>query len=200
MAKTIVRAFKRFEDAKLAVEQLERTGIKSDQISILVSDIDGRYVDKDRGASGDTGDEAAKGAGAGAGVGGAVGLAAGMGLLVIPGVGQVAAAGWLAATAAGAVAGAALGGAAGGLVGALTHHGLSEHEARAWSGSVRRGDALVSIRAEDADVARIIALLERQGGVDATSKGAVHRPHTEEPLLAAGATRDERVMADTARR
>lgn len=39
---------------------------------------------------------------------------------IIPGVGPVVAAGWLAATAAGAVAGAVAGGAAGGLIGALS--------------------------------------------------------------------------------
>ena len=41
----------------------------------------------------------------GAGIGGAAGLLAGLGLMAIPGIGPVVAAGWLAATAAGAAAG-----------------------------------------------------------------------------------------------
>ena len=48
-------------------------------------------------------------------MGGGAGLLAGLGLLAIPGLGPVVAAGWLAAPAVGAAAGAA----AGGLVGAL---------------------------------------------------------------------------------
>jgi len=201
MSKTIVRAFKRFEDAKLAVAQLEKDGINSDKISILASDIDGRYGGKGRAGAGPVGDEAAKGAEAGAGGGGAVGLAAGLGLLVIPGVGQVVAAGWLAATVAGALAGAAVGGATGGLVGALTHHGVSETDARAWSDSVRRGDTLVSVRAEDGEAARVEDLLAGQGGVDSISEGAVPRTQSGETISTTGSRgpQAERETADATR-
>jgi hypothetical protein len=65
-------------------------------------------------------------------VGGAVGLLAGLGLLAIPGIGPVVAAGWLVSTAAGAAAG----GATGGLIGALTQAGVSEEDAHVYAEGV----------------------------------------------------------------
>jgi hypothetical protein len=75
-------------------------------------------------------------------VGGTAGLLAGLGMLAIPGLGPVVAAGWLAATAVGAVAG----GATGGLVGALVDAGTSEADAHVYSESVRRGGSLVTVK------------------------------------------------------
>jgi hypothetical protein len=80
------------------------------------------------------------GAGVGTAVGGAAGLLAGLGLLAIPGVGPVVAAGWLVATAVGAVAGAATGG----LIGGLTGAGVSEDDAHVYAEGVRRGGSLVA--------------------------------------------------------
>jgi hypothetical protein len=90
--------------------------------------------------------DAAKGAGIGGALGGVAGLLAGLGLLAIPGLGPVVAAGWLASTAAGAAAGAATGG----IVGALVDSGEPEENAHVYSEAVRRGASLVSIRASDA--------------------------------------------------
>jgi hypothetical protein len=59
-------------------------------------------IDRDRDGTDDRAEGAGKGAGIGAGLGGAAGLLAGLGLLAIPGLGPVVAAGWLAATAVGA--------------------------------------------------------------------------------------------------
>ena len=56
-------------------------------------------MDRDRDGVDDRAEGAGKGAGIGAGVGGTAGLLAGLGLLAIPGLGPVVAAGWLAATA-----------------------------------------------------------------------------------------------------
>ncbi len=63
--------------------------------------------------------------------GGAAGVAAGLGLLAIPGIGPVAAAGWLASLAAGAVAG----GATGGIIGALVESGTSKENAAIYARS-----------------------------------------------------------------
>ena len=81
------------------------------------------------------------------GVSGTAGLLAGLGLLAIPGLGPVVAAGWLAATAVGAAAGAATGG----VVGALTEAGVSREDADSYAEGVRRGGTLVSARVADAD-------------------------------------------------
>ena len=105
----------------------------------------------------DRAEGAGKGAGLGAGVGGAAGLLAGLGLLAIPGLGPVVAAGWLAATAVGAAAGAATGG----IVGALTQAGVSEDDAHSYAEGVRRGGTLVSARVGDADRARLDELLNK---------------------------------------
>ena len=90
-------------------------------------------------------------------LGGAAGLLAGLGLLAIPGLGPVVAAGWLAATAVGAAAGAATGG----IVGALTEAGVSKEEAPLYAEGVRRGGTLVSARVPDADRARLDAILNQ---------------------------------------
>ena len=70
-----------------------------------------------------------KGAGIGGALGGGAGLLAGLGLLAIPGLGPVVAAGWLAATAVGAAAGAATGG----IVGALVDAGVDREHADVYS-------------------------------------------------------------------
>ena len=69
-----------------------------------------------------------------------VGLLTGLGLMAIPGVGPVVAAGWLVAT----LAGAAAGGVTGGAVGALTEAGISKDEADVYAEGLRRGGAVVS--------------------------------------------------------
>jgi hypothetical protein len=114
-----------------------------------------KKVDRDRDGVDDRAEGAGKGAGIGAGVGGAAGLLAGLGLLAIPGLGPVVAAGWLAATAAGAAAGAATGG----ILGALTEAGVSEEDAHSYAEGVRRGGTLVSARVADADRTRLDGIL-----------------------------------------
>ena len=84
-------------------------------------------------------------------------MLAGLGLLAIPGLGPVVAAGWLAATAVGAAAGAATGG----VVGALTEAGLSKEEAPLYAEGVRRGGTLVSARVPDGDRARLEGILNQ---------------------------------------
>ena len=78
--------------------------------------------------------------------------------MAIPGIGPLVAAGWLATTLAGAGAGAV----AGGLVGALTGAGVSREEAEVYEEGVRRGHTLVSVRADETDIPRIEAILDRQ--------------------------------------
>jgi len=82
--------------------------------------------------------------------------------MAIPGVGPLVAAGWLATTLAGAGAGAV----AGGLVGALTGAGVSREEAEVYEEGVRRGNTLVSVRADEADIPRIEAILDRRPTTD----------------------------------
>jgi len=160
MAVTISRLYDRYADAERAVTALESAGIPNSDISIVANNSDEWYSGKkDRDGDGvdDRAESAGKGAGIGAGLGGAAGLLAGLGLLAIPGLGPVVAAGWLAATAVGAAAGAATGG----IIGALTEAGVSEEDAHTYAEGVRRGGTLVTARVPDADRAKLDAILER---------------------------------------
>src|ERR1700761_3003633 len=162
MTVTISRLYDNHNDAQQAVRRLESAGVPHSDISLVANNSDGWFntdkkVDRDRDGVDDRAEGAGKGAGIGAGVGGAAGLLAGLGLLAIPGLGPVVAAGWLAATAVGAAAGAATGG----VIGALTQAGISNEDAEAYAEGVRRGGTLVSAKVADADRARLDAILNR---------------------------------------
>jgi hypothetical protein len=162
MTVTISRLYDNYSDAQRAVTNLEAAGVPHSDLSIVANNSDNWYstdkkVDRDRDGVDDRAEGAATGAGVGAGLGGAAGLLAGLGLLAIPGLGPVVAAGWLASTALGAIAG----GATGGVVGALTQAGVSDEEAPLYAEGVRRGGTLVSARVPDADRARYEAILDQ---------------------------------------
>lgn len=172
MTVTISRLYNSYSDAAKAVNDLEGAGVPHSDISLVANNSDDWYstdkkIDKNRDGTDDRAEAAGKGAGVGAGVGGAAGLLAGLGLLAIPGLGPVVAAGWLAATAAGAAAGAATGG----VIGALTEAGLSSDDAQAYAEGVRRGGTLVSARVPDSDKGRLEAILNRSA-VDVESRRA----------------------------
>lgn len=162
MTITISRLYDNYSDAQRAVNDLEAAGVSHSDISIVANNSDNWYsadkkIDRDRDGVDDRAEGAGAGAGIGAGVGGAAGLLAGLGLLAIPGLGPVVAAGWLAATAVGAAAGAA----AGGIIGALTEAGVSKDDAETYAEGVRRGGTLVTARVAENDRARLDAILDR---------------------------------------
>ncbi len=180
MSKTITRLFDDYSDAAAAVRDLEGLGISHDDISIVANNAHGHHdvndrdgVDDGEGVN-DRGD-VSRGTSTGALLGGAGGLLAGLGLLAIPGLGPIVAAGWLAATAVGAGIGAAGGAATGGLVGALKTSGHTDEEANVYSEGVRRGGTLVSAKVADAQVSEAEAVLDRNKSVDATTRGAAYR-------------------------
>ncbi|AZO60904.1 MAG: hypothetical protein E5X23_06635 [Mesorhizobium sp.] len=144
--RTVTGLFDNYDDASDAVGELEAIGVPHSDISIVANNSTGWYQDDRSNAA----EDAAGGAGVGALIGGAGGLLTGLGIMAIPGVGPVVAAGWLAATAAGALGGAVVGGAAGGIVGALTDSGVPERDAHVYAEGVRRGGTLVTAKASDA--------------------------------------------------
>lgn len=173
MTKTVTRLFDNYSDATNAVRELEALGIPHDNLSIVAN---GRDHDGKRDGDGinDDGD-VTRGASTGAVLGGVGGLLAGVGLLAIPGLGPMVAAGWLASTAVGAGIGAAGGAAAGGIVGALEEAGHSDDEANVYSEGVRRGGTLVSAKVEDSMAPEAEAILARNKSVDATTRGTAYR-------------------------
>jgi hypothetical protein len=164
--KTITGLFDSYEDASAAVRDLEANGVPNSDISIVASNSTGWYDDDNRDDSSEAAEGAAGGAGIGAVVGGAGGLLTGLGLMAIPGVGPVVAAGWLAATAVGALGGAVVGGAAGGIVGALTDAGIPEDDAHVYAEGVRRGGTLVTARVDDNLIADAEAILGQANSVN----------------------------------
>ena len=95
-------------------------------------------------------------------LGGAAGLVVGLMGLAIPGIGPIVAAGPIAA----ALAGAGVGAVAGGLIGGLTGVGVSEDDASYYAESVRRGGALVTVRADDSRADEAASLMRNHGAVD----------------------------------
>jgi hypothetical protein len=175
MAKAITRLFDSHTDALAAVEELEAAGVPHGRISLIASNAD-RWHDGDADDDdNDTAEGAAKGATTGGVLGGGAGLLAGLGMLAIPGLGPVVAAGWLASTAAGALVGAVAGGATGGLLGALKDAGHDDDEAHVYAEGVRRGGSLVSVKPDNDSEAQIAEQVLSRAGVDASERGGSYR-------------------------
>jgi hypothetical protein len=160
--KTVIGLFDYASDAYGAQEDLLGSGLQRGQVSVLTSPANRDF----RGNTPDDKSEAAEGAGigatAGAIAGGAAGLLASLGLLAIPGIGPVLAAGPIVAL----LTGAGIGAAAGGMVGGLIGLGIPEHEAEIYAEGVNRGGTLVSVDAADGDANRIAAVLSQHNAVD----------------------------------
>ncbi|WP_244472302.1 MULTISPECIES: hypothetical protein [unclassified Methylobacterium] len=173
--RTLTGLFDDYAAAARAVDAIEAAGVPNGDISIVANNTDDRHsglpgttnhttgtTHKAVADEGDATDGAGTGATLGTVLGGGAGLLTGLGLMAIPGVGPVVAAGWLVAT----LTGAGVGAAAGGLLGALTGAGLSDSEAEHYAEGVRRGGTLVTVRTEEAHVARVTALLSEHGAID----------------------------------
>ena len=158
--------------ARAVMEELKAAGLPEDDIGIIAptrsvrmanADLEnaGDIIDRDGDGRDDRGQTVNRTAGIGAALGGAAGLLAGLGAFVLPGIGSVVAAGWLASALAGAVAG----GAAGGVVGALKEAGVSENDAAGYADAVRQGGTLVTIRVMAQDRGFYEEILGNKAGV-----------------------------------
>lgn len=168
MTKTITRVYDDYASAEETVRELMGAGLGASHIGIVASNADGWHRpgassvspihDKDRDGKDDRAEGAATGGGVGAIIGGAAGAAAGLGMIAIPGIGPVVAAGWLAALAAGAVGG----GVAGGLIGALVESGTSRENAELYAEALRRGGAIVTAKVSDDDEKQFAAIMDHR--------------------------------------
>ena len=172
MTKTVSALYDTYDAARSAVSALEAAGIPHSDISIVANNSESWHRD-------DRESNAAEGAGTGAAVGAAVGgvggLLTGLGMMAIPGVGPVVAAGWLIATAVGAATGAAVGAATGGIIGSLTEAGIPENDANLYAEGVRRGGSLVTARVVDERASEVQAILNRNKSVDLNARGRLYR-------------------------
>ena len=183
MAKTVVGLFDDFATAQNVVQDLVNAGFSRNDISIAANqtaagNTGGATAGTATGAG--EGHAVGKDAGIGAGIGGAVGLLAGLGLMAIPGVGPILAAGPLAAAfgvgvVGSTISGAVVGGIVGGLVGALTHIGVPKEHAEYYSEGVRRGGTLVTVNAPDNQAEEAVDILNGHGAVDIEERGAAYK-------------------------
>ncbi len=156
------------EEAERALTELRSAGVAEDSISIIgrhgeQNDTSGGIDDDDMNKSG-----AAKGAIGGAVAGGLLGIAA----LAIPGVGPLAAAGAIAASAVpeAAAIGAGVGALAGGISGLLSKHGVSDDDATYYEDRIKQGGYFLSVDGDTAGVSAETAreILYRNGGHSST--------------------------------
>jgi hypothetical protein len=165
--------------AESAVDNLVAAGFSNDDVSVLMSDVDGtKEFAHEKATKAPEG--TAIGVSTGGVVGGTLGLLAGIGALAIPGVGPLIAAGPIM----GALAGLGVGGAVGGLVGALVGMGIPEYEAKRYEGRVKDGGVLLSVHCDTSDeITRAKEVLKETGAEDIASSGeeagAKHAPTTE---------------------
>ena len=176
---TVSALFDDRSQAENAVQALTTAGFSGSDMSVTMRD---RQQTAE--LAGDTGTKAGEAAGAGAVTGtvlGALGgLLIGAGLLAIPGIGPVLAAGQIAsvvgstaAIAGATAAGAGIGAAAGGLIGALVGLGIPEDEAHVYVEGVRRGGTLVLLHLPDATRrAEAEQILRANGAVDTLNRRA----------------------------
>ncbi len=144
---TIVAVFENLADAEYGLEALQRTGLRHEDVSLVVRDAD-RVAAEDLDGhpivlpESDLGSNVASGAAAGAAVGGVVGgLASGLLALLVPGVGPILGTGILTNMLAGLVVGAA----GGGILGALLGLGIPEEDAATYQEHVHAGRVLMTL-------------------------------------------------------
>ncbi|MGG6294665.1 signal transduction histidine kinase (STHK), LytS [Leptolyngbya sp. AN02str] len=185
--KRAVGVFKHREDLESALQALLNAGIDRDRISLI-----GRHTDDLKGA-----DEVRKGQdnlaqeGAGIGastgtiLGGIGGFLVGAGVLAIPGVGPIFAAGVGISEIAATLAGAGIGAATGGIVGALVGAGIPEDRAKVYDERVKAGDYLLLVDGTDESLRRVESIL-RDRHVE--EFGIYNAPDLEQSRQATGAT------------
>lgn len=175
--KTVVVLLENSAIAGDAIQDLFSNGVPQDQISLITrpsekpaepaagDQADDHLPDELKHVSGKPVDRHIQEETAvGAALGGLGGILFSLGVLAIPGLGPVLAAGPL-AVALGGISGAgagAMGGASvGRLIGAFGENGLSPERASAYLEGVRQGKALITVRTEENDVQNTLALLDK---------------------------------------
>lgn len=165
--KRAVGVFKSQNDLEQALDALKKSAYDMDRVSLIA-----RHVEDIEGAKEITekhGNEAKEGAGIGATtgtvLGGIGGFLVGVGLLAIPGVGPILAAGVEIPALASTLAGAGIGAAAGGIIGALVGMGIPEERAKVYNERIKAGDYLLMVSGNENDLGRAQTIM-REHNVD----------------------------------
>lgn len=161
---TVIATYRNITEAQKAVTDLVNAGFERDNISLVVSDTEGRYQHLTSQANVTDPNDVSAGEGALVGgiEGGIIGMALGLGALAIPGIGPVLAFGPLI----GGLIGAGAGAITGGLAASLIDLGIDETDAHTYAEAVRRGYALVTVQAPEGRVDETRSILSRYDVVD----------------------------------
>lgn len=169
MSKAVLGIARNRIQTEAVVEQLHEIGFSYHDVSVLFPDKESSHnFTHEKSTKAPEG--AAAGAGAGGVVGGTLGLLAGIGLLAIPGLGPLVAAGPIMA----ALSGLAVGATVGGLAGALIGLGIPEYEARIYEGKLKEGNILIAVHTEtQIEVERATKIMEQTGVKDISAMAEV---------------------------
>ncbi len=162
------------EASRKAIRDLGEAAIPGGGISIIGGQSGQRGYPHSLPVSDEKIDAVGTGASIGGLIGGGTGLLAGLGIVPIPGLGPVVAAGWLVSMATCAVAGAATGG----IIGALMAEGMSAEHARVYADGIDKGGTLMAVRSGEDVVARTVREILRRNGAVNADEGLAH-PVTE---------------------
>lgn len=155
-------------NAEEAIEELERAGYDSKQISVMMKDSrEAQVIATNTGAH--VAEGTASGATTGGLIGGIAGLLVGIGAISIPGIGALFIAGPIAAAlgltgaTATTVSGALTGALAGGIVGGLVNLGVPEATAQVYEERIKAGAVLLTVIVPQEDNNRVRKIMEAHG-------------------------------------
>lgn len=186
--KRAVGVFKNQRDVEHIIRRLKDDNYDMNRVSLLA-----RNVDNVKGADEvGHGNEAREGAGIGAStgtvLGGVTGFLIGVGILAIPGLGPVLAAGAELGALGSTLAGAGIGAAAGGIVGALVGLGIPEDQAQVYESRIKAGDYLLTVSGTDNDVRRVESIMRDRNVEEFQIFGA---PDSTRPDMTANYQRED---------
>lgn len=160
--------FDNHAQAERAVGDLRGLGVRDSQMSVIAHH---GGTTTTRSGDGEVTDEHHRNVLRGIIGGGALGAGLGVAALAIPGVGPLAAAGAIAASAVPEAIGigAALGAIGGSLNEVLTKHGIDEADATYYNDRMKDGAVLLTVEDDFADSNQVTEILHRNGGHNATT-------------------------------
>jgi hypothetical protein len=156
MARTVAGLFDTDEAARNAVRDLEEAGIPARDISLIANNTGDHWNSVLLPRYGDTTALTTAGPGVGGIVGSGADLLAGIGMLSVPGLGPVVAAGWLTSTAP----------VAGGIIDLLVGADIAPELAQIYAEGIRRGGSLIAVRTNDDRIPAARVALSRNGAID----------------------------------
>lgn len=159
--KRAVGVYKNREDIEAVLKAIKDSGYDMNRVSLITRHIDD--IEGAREVTEEHGNEAKEGAAAGATSGtvlGAVGgFLVGVGVLSIPGIGPILAAGVEIPAIASTAAGAGIGAATGGIIGALVGLGIPEEKAKVYENRIKAGEHLLMVSGTEEQLESVTSIM-----------------------------------------